>query len=711
MRSPNHTSVHVPMRDGARETVEILRQLLRQICANNRAQVVAVQGVSVLGIDQAYMQVSSLRDTEHLTDECLREVAAIVKAYDSREPVVFIEDVSVSVLREVDSVETCGVRSAAFVPLDLPSAPKAVLVLLWFRESRSYSSDELENLIFSARLVSILCKSIQIMKTSSEQSHKLSALVELSTTIYSSLSYQVVLQKVIDLASSLVSASYATIYILSPDEERLSPLLTSAKSGHDAIMQRDIPIGRGPEGRAASLGEGVIANGLPPEQGAPKSGGGSRIAVPLIFSGSAIGVLSVHRASGDLFSLDDLQFLAIFARQAADVIENARMYKDLKEAYDKLSRTQEQMLETEKLRALGEMACAVAHDFNNNLGSILGRAQLLQRETTDAGLVAGLKEIENLALKGSESVRRTQEFARVRSKTAKKRVSINEVVREAVETTRPIWKDQAQLNMAEIEMNLDLKATQPLAGSAGELVDALSNMIQNSVEALPHGGLIDLATFDRDDSVVLSVCDDGVGMAQEVRDKIFYPFFSTKGKGKTGLGMSVAYGILSRHQARVEIESVEGEGTTIKIAFPARPDLRETGAIPTAADDVRKLRVLVIDDDESLLNVVKELLVAIGHEPTVAKDGMEGLSIFDESSFDFVITDLGLPGMSGWDVAKAVKLKRQSLPVMIISGWGAQIAEDDVSSRGVDMVLSKPFTVTQLRDAINQIFAGKTVSA
>jgi len=710
MIEPDHRHVHLPMRDGAFETMEILRHLLRQICANNRAQYVAIEGVRELGIDRSYVQVSGPNGNEEILQDCIIEAVSLVKAHESREPIVFIEDTSMSVLQNVESIEICGIQSAAFIPLDLQAAPKAVLVLLWYKESRRYTPDELENLIFSARLVAILCKSIQIMNTSSEQSRKLSALVELSTTIYSSLSYQVVLQKVIDLAASLVSASHATIYILSPDEERLCPLLTSARDEYNEIMDNDIPVGRGPEGRAASLGEGVIANGLPAEKSAGLSKGGSRIAVPLIFSGSAIGVLSVHRSSGGLFSLDDLQFLSIFARQAADVIENARMYKDLKEAYDKLSRTQEQMLETEKLRALGEMACAVAHDFNNNLGSILGKAQLLQRKTTDTELVSSLKEIEELALKGAESVRRTQEFARVRSKTAKKRVSIDEVVRDAVETTRPMWKDQAQLNMAEIEMALDLKASHPLSGSAGELVDALSNVIQNSVEALPNGGEIEISTFDKDKSVVLTVRDNGVGMSPAVRDRVFYPFFSTKGKGKTGLGMSVAYGILSRHQASVEIESQENQGTTVTIKFPSRPDLSEQSVQQVALNDVSKLTILVVDDDVSLLGVVSELLKAIGHDAIVAKDGVEALSLFDEHKVDFVITDLGLPGMSGWDVAKAVKLKKKTMPVMIISGWGAQIADEDTVSRGVDMVLPKPFTVEQLRDAINHLFVNRSVS-
>lgn len=697
--------IQAPVQDSRRQTMDALHQVLKQAAVVHGAEYVAVCCADELGVEGDRLSACSHAVSTAIDHACINEIITRHMNSRPRKPIEFIPDIAKSSLSSIDSICTSGVRSVALIPLDLPSAPDAALVMLWFKDIWPGSPVELESLIFYGRLMEVLCKNVLVIKTSQEQARKLSALVELSTTIYSSLNYQTVLHKVIDLATSLVNASHATIYILKPEGRKLRPLLTNQKSASCEILERELIVGKGAEGQAASRGEGVIVNGLSSESGdVSLSETGSRIAVPLTFSGNTIGVLSVHRSSGALFTLEDLQFLSIFARQAADVIENARMFKDLQEAYNKLSQTQEQMLETEKLRVLGEMACGVAHDFNNNLGAILGRTELLQTKTDNPELLKGLKDIERLALVGAETVKRTQEFARVRSKTAKKRVTVNEVIQDAIDTTRPLWKDQAQLNLVEIEMVTDLRAKVPIAGSADELVDAIANMIQNSVEALPNGGTIEISTYDRDREVVVEISDDGVGMSPEIQEKVFYPFFSSKGKGKTGLGMSVAYGILTRHQAAVEIDSEEGRGTRITLIFAARPELGSISQQSGAAKIQKTLNVLLVDDDESLLAVVSELLKILGHTPTTAGDGLEALSKFDENRFDLVITDLGLPGMSGWDIADAIKLKSPTLPVIIISGWGAQIGDSELRSHSVDLVLSKPFTMKQLKEAISNAF-------
>jgi signal transduction histidine kinase/CheY-like chemotaxis protein len=691
----------VPVIESGKQTSEALLLLLKQIAASMQADCVAVSGAERLEIEGSGL-IASLNPTgEAVSREVIDRVAQTLMTFSSKKTIYHTLGKEQSPLSEVDQVQALGIEAVAAIPLGVTPLPDACLIVIWIRK-RELAASEYEDLVFYGRLVGVLCTNMAVIKTSQEQATRLSALVELSTTIHSSLNYQSVLQKVIDLATFLVSASHSTVYLLNQENKRLSPLLTNARTGRDRIMYRELTVGRGTEGKAAQSGEGVIVNGLSAENdGLPEVDGGSKIAVPLTFSGETIGVLSVHRGSGELFALEDLQFLSIFARQAADVIENARMFRDLQEAYDRLSRTQQQMVETEKLRVLGEMACGVAHDFNNNLGAILGRTELLKRKATDPELLKGLEEIERLALKGAETVKRTQEFARVRSKTIKKRVVINDVVRNAIETTRPLWKDQAQLNLVEVEVVTDLKATNPIAGSADELVDALANIIQNSFEALTRGGKIGIRTFDRGEEVVVEVEDNGVGMSSSVREKMFYPFFSSKGKGKTGLGLSVAYGALTRHSAAVEVKSEEGVGTCITMILAARPELAErSSSRKTPMPDLGALRVLLIDDDAPLLKVVSELLHALGHKVETAAEGIEALAKFDGGGFEMVITDLGLPGMSGWDIADAVRLKAPAIPVMLISGWGSQITDADAALHQVDVVLSKPFTLVQLRESI-----------
>ena len=701
MHNNSDIPIRVPIRDNVSQTIEALNQFLRQIAASKNAEYVGIYGAEGLEIEQSRLEISFLGTGKEMNVEYLSEIISYVNNSKVRQPIYFIQNVSDSSYEHLVHIQAAGVKSAVVVPLGLPAIPKASLILIWIKEQQSFSPLELESIIFSGRFVGIFCKNIVIIKTCQEQAERLSALVELSTTIYSSLEYQVVLQKVIDLATSLVSASHATIYLLNAERNKLIPLLTNADALRNNIMEKDLVVGKGAEWQAAAQGEGVIVNGTSSYNSEnPSVEQGSRMVVPLIFSGDTIGILCLHRDSGGLFTLEDLQFISIFARQAADVIENARMFKDLQDAYEKLSQTQEQMLETEKLRVLGEMACGVAHDFNNNLGAILGRAQLLQLKTSEPEVFKGLKEIEELALTGAETVKRTQEFARVRSKTVKECVMVNEVVRDAVEITKPLWQEQAQLNLVEIEVVIDLNAAQPVAGSSGELVDAFANIIQNSVEALQNGGKIAVKSYDQNGEVVVEITDDGVGMSPTVRERIFYPFFSTKGKGKAGLGMSVAYGILTRHQVAVEIDSEVSKGTCIRLIFPARPELMKRVPKKKPVEKIDNLKILLIDDDIALLDVVSELLSFLGHTTVTAGEGIQALAEFNKGGFDIVITDLGLPGMSGWDIAKAIKLKDHNMPVMIISGWGAQISESDICSAGVDLVLPKPFTHTQLKEAI-----------
>ncbi len=696
--SDSISAISLRSRGSARQTVTALNQLIKQISVSYNTDYLTILDIDQLGVDISEVTVCSAVIGDVLEQSFVEVVVRETSGGGNSRPIHFCQDLSQT---DDDAIQASGISSAVVIPLRVESMSGSCLVMMWFREKRSLSGEDLENLIFYGRLVAVLCWNILSIRTVNEQSERLSALIDLSTTIYSSLNYQAVLQKVIDFARSLAAATYATIYILDQDQKRLRPFISNCADDSVCGAESSIDLGSGAEGEAASKGEGVIVNGVSSD----RRKGGSRIALPLISSGETIGVLSVHRESGKLFTLEDLQFLSIFARQAADVIENARMFRDLQNAYKKLTTTQKQMVESERMRVMGEMACGVAHDFNNILGSILGRAQLLRRNTTDENAIPGLIEIEKLALQGAETVKRTQEFARVRSKVATRQVMINDVIEQAVEITRPIWKEQAQFNLVEINVVTNLMAEQPIAGSFDELVDAMTSLIQNAVEAIPKGGRIEINSFDRGDEIVVEIIDDGEGMTDEVREKAFHPFFSTKGKSKAGLGLSVAYGVLQRHHAIIEIESQSNEGTSVRIIFKARREQKESVPDVVVSVEPENLNILLIDDDKSLLEVTSELVEALGHSVITAGEGMEALSLFEDGNFDLVISDLGLPGMSGWDIANAVKLRKPDLPVIIISGWGAQISESEIRKQNVDLVVPKPFTMKQLGEAIRTVFS------
>ncbi|HEX9901074.1 MAG TPA: ATP-binding protein, partial [Candidatus Methylomirabilis sp.] len=243
----------------------------------------------------------------------------------------------------------------------------------------------------------------------------------------------------------------------------------------------------------------------------------------------------------------------------------------------------------------------------------------------------------------------------------------------------------------------------------------LTNLVVNAVDAMPKGGILRLATRGLPESsrVELTVADTGIGMAEGVRAQIFDPFFTTKGPGGSGLGLSVSYGIVKSHSGTISVKTAPGAGTTFTVTLPAAEG--KMAEEPEASVSVPgPLRILVVDDEEGIRVSLYAALQREGHFVAVAASGEEGLRLFGISKFDVVLTDLGMPGMSGWQVAQAVKRLRPRTPVVLITGWGATLSEADRHRPEADAILAKPVTakaILQLLARLNADLRGTQRSA
>ncbi|MCA1618089.1 MAG: response regulator [Acidobacteria bacterium] len=242
---------------------------------------------------------------------------------------------------------------------------------------------------------------------------------------------------------------------------------------------------------------------------------------------------------------------------------------------------------------------------------------------------------------------------------------------------------------------------------AGELREVLVNMVFNAVDAMPEGGTLTLSTQEAGDEVVLTVADTGTGMAEEVRSRIFDPFFTTKGKAGMGLGLSVSYGIIRRHEGRVEVDSEVGRGTTFRMKFPVIGEsdtqrIHETGPLPAARAD-GSLRILVVDDEDYVRELLADILEREGCEVVLAGEGREALSLFDGSGFDAVFTDVGLPGMSGWELSRAVRERDRAVALAVITGWGDTVTAEEQSAAQADWIVPKPFTIERIAGLVDEI--------
>lgn len=438
----------------------------------------------------------------------------------------------------------------------------------------------------------------------------------------------------------------------------------------------------------------------------------SLIGAPLrVSDGTCIGVISVQSYNRNAFDPRHAALLASIGRQVTLVIDNARLIeqdqrrlRELELAYHELELAQHRVVEAERRRAIGDIAAGVAHDFNNLLGAILGNAQLIGLADTLPDAQEMAHTIEIAARDAATIVRRIQEFTRSRDAAEREPVDIAALLDSAIHMTRPRWRDEAQLRGITIELRNERTPVEQVLAVEAELREVLVNLILNAIDALPSGGTITVGCDTRDDAVHLWVRDSGIGMSPDVLARAGQPFFSTKGSRGSGLGLAVSQGVVQRHGGELVISSIEGGGTTVTLQLPT---LRASAPPRSAAvEKAGRSTIVLVEDDAALRAATQRILEHAGHRVSAFASGPDAIAHLQRHAANLVITDLGLPGMSGWDVALAAKAARRSLRVMLVTGWGDRIAPEDAERCGVSAVLSKPLEQQMLLEAVGKAMRG-----
>jgi signal transduction histidine kinase len=451
-----------------------------------------------------------------------------------------------------------------------------------------------------------------------------------------------------------------------------------------------------------------------------KCGLASLVFAPLIVENKVFGVLVAARRQAESFSSPDCEFLKQLSEHVALSTHQSQLYGALQRAYDDLRQTQHTVMQQERLRALGQMASGIAHDINNAISPVsLYTDTLLEREPNLSERARGyLTTIRRAIEDVAGTVARMREFYRQREpQLTLARIDVNALIKQVAESTRPRWCDLPQQRGHVVELKMEFGSDLPqIMGAEGEIRDAMTNLVFNAVDALPEGGTLTLRTqlaagSEERQCVQVEVIDSGVGMSEETRRRCLEPFFTTKGERGTGLGLAMVYGMIQRHSAELEIASTAGTGTTVRLMFPvyAEPLMSATSDV-TAPSIVRRLRILLVDDDPLLIKALRDTLEEDGHLVTPSAGGQAGIDAFAAaqqagSAFQVVITDLGMPHVDGRKVAAAIKGMSPSTPVILLTGWGQRIqAENDIPPH-VDKVLNKPPRLQPLRAALAELAA------
>lgn len=403
-----------------------------------------------------------------------------------------------------------------------------------------------------------------------------------------------------------------------------------------------------------------------------------------------------------------LSHLAVEAQKAALEASVFLRTSELEHTLTELKQTQKQVVQQERLAALGTMAGGIAHDFNNSLGIIMGFTEMLLRDAETGepseDLKKSLATILTAAEDAAKIVHRLRDFYRPDEADEQRiAVDLNELIEQAVSLTRPRWKTHAIATGREIVVRTDLAVSAPMSGNPAELREVLTNMIFNAVDAMPNGGAVTIRTQVDGDSLLLKVSDTGTGMSEEIRRRCLEPFFTTKGESGTGLGLSMVFGIIQRHGGAIEIESAEGQGTTFTMRLPA---VRAGNVTSVAAESVttRPLHILVVDDQPILCQLVCDYLQDDLHTVAMATSGSQAMELFRASEFDLVITDHVMAEMNGHKLATAIKALKPNIPLILLTGYAdSALPDDSKCPEGIDLVLAKPLSRTALRCALAQV--------
>jgi CheY-like chemotaxis protein len=336
------------------------------------------------------------------------------------------------------------------------------------------------------------------------------------------------------------------------------------------------------------------------------------------------------------------------------------------------------------------------------LAVILGRTELVMDDVRDDKVKKGIRIIEQAALDAAKTVKRLQGFARIRVEHPFESLDVNQVVEGVLNMVEPRVIELEQTKGIAIKVDQELGKVGQVSGDAAELREALLNILFNAMDAMPTGGKLTVKSLQEEDWVQISIKDTGMGIPDKIKSRVFEPFFTTKASKGSGLGLSVTYGIIARHGGMLKFDSAVGQGTTFYIRLPLTVEAVKKEIKKGKAAAAKHANILVVDDEPEVLKALGLNLEYFGHWVKGYTSGAEAIKAFKDGNYDLVITDLGMPEVSGWNVARAIKKMKPDVPVLLITGWAIEL--DEEQKKIVDGIIAKPFSRNSISSAIAQVF-------
>jgi len=558
-------------------------------------------------------------------------------------------------------------------------------------------------------------------------SHKLATALEVGFIINSTIDLVDVLSMIMKYANIVTDSVASTLMLL---DEKTGELVFSVPTGPNADQLEDIRLapGTGVAGWVAENEQYLMVEdadkddrfygGVDDMTGIKTT---SLLCVPMKSKRKLIGVLEVvNKKDGKGFAEEDAMLLSIFSHHAAIAIENAMLFNSMQTRLEKEKLLEQKVSESERLRSIGTLAGGIAHDFNNILGAIIGYTELAQMETdSDSRLYANLGKVLGASNRARDLIAQILTFSR-QSESESKPIQVNLIVSEALKLLK------ASLPKA-VEIIADVDCRSVIMGDSTQIHQVLMNLCTNAAHAMEQDGgtltvsiketvveeacsddpKVSLPGLARGTYLIIRVEDTGKGMPSYVVERIFEPFFTTKEKGRgTGMGLAVVHGIVKTHGGEIRVKSEPKKGSVFEVFLP----VIQRDPEPMAATYVESAKggsehILMVDDEIMLVDVTKNRLNALGYRVTIETDSTQALELFrlNPESYDLVITDMSMPVMAGDKMARAMIGVRPDIPIILCTGFNADITEDIAMNMGFKGYLMKPTAFNEMARAVREV--------
>ncbi len=579
--------------------------------------------------------------------------------------------------------------------------PRGTIVAYW-REKTQAPSPPIDSVLSSLAQILVHAMSLSEERQQADNfSLRLAKLLTIFDLPLEELSFSELVEKILEAGRHIVPHAEVGIVVESPDSQRLNlkRVTDNNSSVADSVgevvlnrVQQNEPMSAGAECEWIDLSRYFDAEKLQARA--------VKIVLPADAHIQCLLVVWTRRENG--FSQNDLELLSVYALFVETVLSNALVVRKLKKSKQLLEKSTMRMADVEALAALGDMTSGLAHDFNNIFGGVIGRLQLMKLKVKDEAVLAGLDKIEALVLEGANTIKHIQEFSTSAKPKDMAPVDLSQVVQSCLHEDMEEWKRLAEEKHLRIMWETDVENAVML-GATPDLKIITHKLIENAVEHAPEHSTVTVSLKADERHFTLSVADNGPGIPEEIQPKIFYPFFSTKSKRGAGLGLAIVHGIVARHEGEITFTTSPQTGTVFTIRFK-RADLdQDISEITRKTKHADKLRILIVDDDEQIREILTDMLTINGHNAVACQDGYDALKALEKNEYDMMITDLGMPGMSGLELADTVHRTRPHMPIAMITGWGTQLSQEEISSKGIRKVLSKPFHLKEVREMVEEL--------